>query len=136
MNTTVFAAPKGISAPAPGWVTYITIAISSISMLVALFTFLRGGVRIKLKVVYAYRSVISTNPDGDEKANAQSVVRLQVTNRRRGEIDISDFILIPPRASDAPKVSIQGCLPPVGFMLQAGRRRGAAGARVGRLGRH
>ena len=33
-------------------------------------------------------------------------------------------------------VSIQGCLPPVGFMLQAGRRRGAAGARVCRLGRH
>ena len=33
-------------------------------------------------------------------------------------------------------VSIQGCLLPVGFMLQAGRRRGAAGARVCRLGRH
>ena len=30
-------------------------------------------------------------------------------------------------------VSIQGCLPPVGFMLQAGRRRGTAGARVCRL---
>ena len=37
---------------------------------------------------------------------------------------------------EASSVSIQGCLPPVGFMLQAGRRRGTAGARVCRLGRH